>query len=174
MKKSCLYRNRFKFKVFLRIIFGIIWLVDGSFKFLFMTPSGFLQDIQAASAGQPAFLMQWFNLWSNLSAIHPIILFYVVGTAEVLLGLGLIFGVLRKLIYLIGAGFSFMIYAIPEGFGGPYVAGATDVGTSIIYILVFLCLMLINATYGTSKYSIDNWIEKHVKWWHHLAEFQHK
>jgi hypothetical protein len=37
--------------------------------------------------------------------------------------------------------------------------------------LVFLCLILINTEFGPSKYSLDAWIEKRVKWWRNIAEF---
>ena len=49
---------------------------------------------------------------------------------------------------------SFMIWSTAQGFGGPYGAGSTDVGVSIIYILVFTGIFLGNAglTFGVDRY----------------------
>ena len=38
-----------------------------------------------------------------------------------------------------------VIWAVPEGLGGPYTAGATDIGTGIIYTLVFILLYLLRS-----------------------------
>jgi hypothetical protein len=37
---------------------------------------------------------------------------------------------------------------------------------------MFIALMLINAGYGPSRYSLDAFIEKRVKWWKKIAEFK--
>jgi len=41
-----------------------------------------------------------------------------------------------------------------------------------MYALLFLALILINATYGPSKWSLDHWIEKRFPWWANLAELK--
>jgi hypothetical protein len=33
--------------------------------------------------------------------------------------------------------FSLLIWSVAEGFGGPHTSGATDIGTSVIYVVVF-------------------------------------
>lgn len=78
---------------------------------------------------------------------------------------------MKKISYIGGFIFSLMIWSVPEGFGGPYGPSSTDIGTGIAYAIVFLMLMVINAIGGTSKYSIDEWLEKKFKWWHKFAEF---
>ena len=88
-----------------------------------------------------------------------------------LLGLALVLGFLRKLVYIGGMIYSLFIWAVPEGFGGPYGPGSTDIGTGIIYSFTFLALIIINATYGPSKYSLDALIEKRLPSWKRLAEF---
>ena len=98
---------------------------------------------------------------------------YTVGTLEVLLGLALVFGFIRKIAYLGGVVLSLLIWAVPEGFGGPYTAGSgtTDVGTGVIYAIAFFGLILINATYGSSRYSLDYYIERRFPAWAKLSEF---
>jgi thiosulfate dehydrogenase (quinone) large subunit len=68
---------------------------------------------------------------------------------------------------------SLMIWATPEGFGGSYVAGtgATDIGTGIIYAKVCFDLIVINSTYGPSRWSLDNPLERRFPRWASIAEF---
>jgi nitrite reductase (NO-forming) len=72
--------------------------------------------------------------------------------------------------YICGAVFSLLIWSTAEGFGGPYTAGSTDVGTALVYALMFLVLLAISAQVGTSRYSVDAIIERHVPWWSRIAE----
>ena len=69
---------------------------------------------------------------------------YLVATVEALIAAALILGFARKITYVSAAGFSFLIWSTAEGFGGPYTAGSTDVGASIIYVVVFLGLLALN------------------------------
>ena len=61
--------------------------------------------------------------------------------------------------------------SVPEGFGGPYGPGSTDIGTGIIYSFVFLALIMINAISETSKFSLDYFIERRFQLWKRVAEF---
>ncbi|MCW6160163.1 MAG: DoxX family membrane protein [Candidatus Micrarchaeales archaeon] len=171
-KGHWLYRHRDKLKSAIRIIFGIVWLIDGLLKFTPGTAAAFPQLIQNAGNGQPGWLIPWFDFWSSVVGPDPFFWATLVGVGEILIGIGLIVGGIRKITYTVGMVLSLFIWAVPEGFGGPYGPGSTDIGTGIIYSLVFVCLMVINAGYGPSKYSIDAWIEKRVKWWSRLAEFR--
>src|SRR5580658_5914206 len=69
-----------------------------------------------------------------------------------------------------GAVFSVLIWSIAEGMGGPYGSGSTDIGTSIIYALVFVCLLTLAAYTGTDRYSVDYYLEQKISWWHKIAE----
>ncbi len=166
------HRKRAEIKTFIRVVFGFAWLIDGFLKFQAGMPGTFVQMIQGAASGQPAWLGSWFAFWANTVSANPAFFVYFIGTAEVLLGLALIFGFMRKITYIGGIILSLFIWSIPEGFGGAYGPSSTDIGTGIIYAFVFLALMVINAGYGPSRLSLDRWIEKHVKWWHKLAEFE--
>ena len=171
MTKGLLYKNRFWIKTMIRIVFGLVWFVDGAIKFVFGNAQLFPQMIQAAGQGQPAWLMPWFNFWLSAVSQSPQFWFYMIGMSEVLLGLALVFGFARKIAYSLGILLSLVIWSVPEGFGGPYGPSSTDIGTGIIYAIVFVALILINAEFGSSDLSIDHWLEKRIKWWHKLAEF---
>ncbi|MCI4354165.1 MAG: hypothetical protein L3K06_02225 [Thermoplasmata archaeon] len=102
---------------------------------------------------------------SGLLGLHDRVL-------ELAVGLALVFGLLRKIAYIGGAILSLFIWAVPEGFGGPYGAGSTDPGGGIVYAMVFLMLIVINAAYGPSKWSLDFLIERRWPFWAKLAEFR--
>ncbi len=163
--------KNWQLKSALRIIFGIVWGIDGAMKFSPGLPDVFPGMVSNAAAGQPAWLAPWFGFWAAQSAINPVFWVYLVGVLELALAFSLIFGFMRKIGYVGGFILSLFIWAVPEGFGGPYGPGSTDIGTGIIYALVFISLMIINAGYGTSKYSLDALIEKRWPAWRKVSEF---
>jgi nitrite reductase (NO-forming) len=162
-------RNVYWLKSFIRIIIGVVWLIDGSLKF----QPGFVDSFSGLikSAGQPAWLQPWFNFWYNVTVGNAAPFVYGIGILEISLGVALVLGVVRKLAYIGGLILSLLIWAVPEGFGGPYGPGSTDIGTGIAYSFVFLSLIIINALSGTSKYSLDYLIERRFPSWRRVAEF---
>ncbi len=170
--KNWAVRHVVSLKTFIRIILGIVWLIDGYLKFQPGFVDSFPDMIRAAGDGQPAWLQPWFSFWANATTGNSAAVVYTTGTLEVALGLALILGLLRKIVYFGGIVLSLFIWAVPEGFGGPYGPGSTDIGTGIIYSFVFLSLIIINATYGPSKYSLDLILEKQIPAWKRIAEFR--
>jgi nitrite reductase (NO-forming) len=162
-------RNVYWLKSFIRIILGIVWLIDGSLKF----QPGFVDSFSGLikSAGQPGWLQPWFNFWYDVTVGNAAPFVYGIGILEISLGVALVLGVVRKLAYVGGLILSLLIWAVPEGFGGPYGPGSTDIGTGIAYSFVFLSLIIINALSGTSKYSLDYLIERRFPSWRRVAEF---
>ena len=155
-----------------RICFGVVWLIDASLKWLPGFRASFLPTIMAEAQGQPGWLRWWFDFWINFQ--HPRALFfaYLVAVIETLIALAVTFGVARKFTYVSASVFSFLIWSTAEGFGGPYTSGATDVGTSIIYVFVFLCLLALAYYTGPSRYTLDYYIEQRFSWWWRLAEMR--
>lgn len=149
------------------VSFGVI---DGLMKFVYMVPSDVVSLVQGAGEGQPDWLAGWFTFWSNFVSVNPAFILYVVGALELVLGLVLILGFMRKIAYFGGIVLSLVIWAIDEGFGGPYGPGSTDIGAAIIYVFVFFALVIIDASSAPSKYSLDAIIERKVKGWSKLAE----
>jgi uncharacterized membrane protein YphA (DoxX/SURF4 family) len=156
-----------------RIIFGVVWLVDGILKFTSGFVDSFSDAVQSAGAGAPGFLSGWYAFWTTQASANPSAIVYTVGSLEILLGLALIFGLLRKVAYVGGVALSLLIWAVPEGFGGPYApgAGGTDVGVGVVYALLFLGLIVINATFGPSRASLDFFVERRFPAWARWAEF---
>jgi uncharacterized membrane protein YphA (DoxX/SURF4 family) len=160
-------------KAGLRVVFGLVWLVAGALKFTSGFVDGFPGAVQAASDNSPSWLSGWYAFWVPQASANPALIVYTVGFLELALGLALLFGFMRKVAYVGGVALSLLIWAVPEGFGGPYGAGAggTDVGTGVIYALVFVGLIVINATFGASRWSLDAVIERRWSGWSRIAEF---
>jgi nitrite reductase (NO-forming) len=153
----------------LRIAFGLVWAVDAVLKWLPGFRDGFAAMLDDASRGQPGWLQPWFDLWTGLSHGEVSALAYLSAITETFLAVALLAGFARKSTYLIGAGYSVMVWATGEGFGGPYRSGSTDVGAALIYAIVFAALFVIDRA-GPDPYSIDSHLEQRVSWWHRIAE----
>ena len=152
-----------------RIIFGLMWGIDAVFKWRSAFRNGFLGQIQSAAVGQPGWLHGWFSFWIHLLSHNPHAFAMLVTLIETIIALSLIFGFARRSIYLAAAIFSLLIWAIPEGFGGPYSATSTDIGTGIIYAVVLFSLYGLDRLALNSKWSVDNYMTKHIRWWSIVA-----
>ncbi|MGI0155462.1 MAG: hypothetical protein ACREDE_04940, partial [Thermoplasmata archaeon] len=135
-------RNAKSLRDAFRIGFGVVWLLDGSLKFA----PGFVNAFggSVSGAGQPAWLQGWFSFWAANVNADPAFWVYLTGSLELLLGLGLLFGFARKIAYTGGFLLSLFIWAVPEGFGGPYGPGSTDIGTGFVYSMVVLALLILD------------------------------
>jgi len=172
VEQSWLVQHSESLKAAFRVIFGFVWLIDGSLKFAPGLVAKFPGMVATAGQSQPAWLGPWFSFWSTQAAAHPAFWVYSTGIVEVALAFALLFGFLRKIAYLGGVLLSLLIWAVPEGFGGPYGPGSTDLGTGVVYAVLFLALITLNAGYGPSRWSLDFYIEERWPRWGVLAEFQ--
>ncbi len=154
----------------LRVSFGIIWLIDATLKWLPGFRAGYMDTIMGQAQGQPGWLKPWFDFWINLQHPNAVFFAYLVAVVETLIALALIAGFARKITYISAIVFSLLIWATAEGFGGPYTAGAADIGTAIIYALVFTSLLALSAYAGPARYSVDYHLEQKISWWWRLAE----
>lgn len=154
----------------LRIIFGVIWAVDAFFKWQPTFAQTFLDQFKNAAEGQPSWLKPWFDFWTSLISQNPHAFVIMTAIIESLIAFALLFGFARKFAYLAAALFSFLLWAVPEGFGGPYDASSDNIGTGIIYTIVFLSLFGLERLAGRSRWSVDNYIMKRIPWWVIVAD----
>ncbi|MGD0167587.1 MAG: hypothetical protein ABSC51_09935 [Gaiellaceae bacterium] len=155
----------------LRIVFGLIWLIDAGVKMNHVFVRDFLGDFTEGSAGQPGWLHWWFHFWTDLIKTSPHAFAYITIVLETLIGLALMLGFARRTNYLIGFLFSMAIWAIPEGFGGPYSMASTDIAQGIIYALVFAALYgLDSAVTAKPAWTVDDKLERRFGWWRPIAE----
>jgi thiosulfate dehydrogenase [quinone] large subunit len=138
---------------FTRIAFGLIWAIDAYFKWQPAFANNFLSYLQETYDGQPAAIQSWLDFWINLTSLNPHLFARIVALGESAIAIGLILGLFSNLDYFGGILLTLLIWTIPEGFGGPYSAGATDLGAGIIYVFGFLGLWLLAAGqyYGLDK-----------------------
>ena len=138
---------------FTRITFGLVWAIDAYFKWQPAFVNNFVSYLQETYDGQPALIQAWLNAWIKFVSINPHLFARIVALGETGIAIGLILGLFSNLAYAAGTLLSIVIWAVPEGFGGPYAPGATDVGTGTIYVFGFLGLFLLSAGqyYGLDK-----------------------
>lgn len=150
--------HRYKSFAILRIVFGLVWLIDATLKWTPAFIANFTDYLAEGAQGQPVAVQAWINFWVHTVSVNPHFFAIVVAIAETAIAIGLIFGLFTRIAISGGIILALVIWSTAEGFGGPYVSGSTDIGTAIIYVLVFVALWL-----GRSwKYaSIDNLIQKH-------------
>jgi nitrite reductase (NO-forming) len=156
----------------LRMLFGVAWTANAALKWLPAFGAGFLGMLMDASQGQPAFLRPWFNLVTAVASDgRATILAAGSAVLETYLAVALLTGFARKVTYVIGAVYTALIWATAEGFGGPYVPGAsTDVGAAIVYTLLFAVLLVHDAGAGFSRFSLDSVLERRLPAWRRVAE----
>jgi nitrite reductase (NO-forming) len=153
-----------------RIVFGVIFAIDAYLKWRPGFAASFAGQVSGAAQGQPAWLLPWFHLWAHLISLAPTTFAYVIAVAESLIAVALVFGLARQVTYFAAAAYTFVLWAIPEGFGGPYKGGATDIGTGIIYTVLFLALYQLDTLADESPLSLDPLIERRFPRWRALAE----
>jgi hypothetical protein len=53
------------------------------------------------------------------------------------------------------------------------MSGSSDIATAIIYALVSIGLLTLCYYVGTSRYSVDYYLERRISWWWKVAEVRH-
>jgi uncharacterized membrane protein YphA (DoxX/SURF4 family) len=156
----------------LRVSFGVIWLIDAILKWLPGFRSGYMGMIMGEAQGQPGWLHWWFSFWVNVQHSEVAFFAYLVAALETLIAVAVILGLARKVTYISAVAFSLLIWATAEGFGGPYTSGSADIGTAIIYAVVFAGLLALMAYSGPARYSLDYYLEQKISWWWKVAEIR--
>lgn len=155
----------------LRVAFGLIWVANAAFTWTSAFAVHYVGYLHNAAQGQPAWSAWWFNAWIALVTPHADLFVWLTRIVETALALALVLGFARKTVYVLGALFSLLVWSTAEGFGGPYTVGATNMGSGIVYVLVFIALMVINSRSGPSPYSLDYYIERVWPSWRSVSEW---
>jgi nitrite reductase (NO-forming) len=134
-----------------------VWGIDAYFKWQPAFINNVTDYLTEGAQGQPALVQHWIGLWIHGVSVDPHVFAVVVALGETAIAFGLIFGLFTKGAHLGGMAMSLVIWSTAEGFGGPYMAGSTDIGAAIIYFMLHLTLWL-----GKSwrYYSIDSLLYK--------------
>jgi thiosulfate dehydrogenase [quinone] large subunit len=155
----------------LRLSFGVVWAIDAYLKWKPAFISGYASSVADGAKGQPGWLRPWFRFWRHIVDVDPHLYAYLTAAVETVIAVGLILGLGRRVVYLGGIVWSIAIWTIPEGFGGSFLSGATDIGTAIMYALVFAVLYALEGLPTlTGVWSLDHRIERRLPAWRLLAE----
>ena len=155
----------------LRLAFGLVWLIDAYLKWQPAFIHGYAKNVAEGAAGQPSWLRPWFPFWRHILKIDPHLLAYATAAIETLIAVGLILGLARREVYVVGFVWSIAIWTIPEGFGGSFLSGATDIGTAVMYAFIFVALYgLETLPTATGAWSLDRVLARRLPAWRLLAE----
>ena len=153
-----------------RLLFGAAWAVDAVLKWLPGFRHSFLSQLRHTAHGQPSWLHWWFHDWIAVQSHAPGLFVALTAVIETLLALVLLLGVARRVGYLVGIGWSLLVWAVGEGFGGPYMSGSTDIGTGIVYALLFGALLVFAPPARRERLSLDRSLVTRWSWWRIVAE----
>lgn len=149
-----------------RISFGLVWAVDAYFKWQPAFENNFVDYLKETFSGQPALIQKWLDFWIHIVSANPHVFARIVALGETGIAIGLILGLFSNLDYAAGALLSLVIWSVPEGFGGPYAPGATDIGAGVIYVFGFLGLFLLSAG---QYYGLDHVLRSKLGRWNFLS-----
>jgi nitrite reductase (NO-forming) len=124
-----------------RITFGVIWLIDGALEWQPADFHNFLQLITAMSQGQPAPLAAVISAGQAVVAVNPILANGMLAALETAIGLSLITNSLSRWGLRISALLAALIWVFGQGLGMVFMAGATDIQSGPLYVLVSLMLL---------------------------------
>lgn len=153
-----------------RLLFGVIFGIDAGLKWLPGYRQTYISQLKSVAHGQPSWLHGWFQSWISIQSSAPTLFAVLTGITETALALCLLLGMARRLGYAAGAVYTLLIWAVGEGFGGPYTAGSTDVGTGIVYALLFVTLLAFAPPARRERLSADRFLVSRWHWWRFLAE----
>lgn len=122
-------------------MFGVIWLVDGVLEWQPADFHNFLQLITAMSQGQPAPLGAVISAGQAVVAINPTLANGLLAAVETAVGLSLITNTLSRWALRLSVLLAALIWVFGQGFGMVFMAGATDVQSGPLYVLVSLMLL---------------------------------
>ncbi len=155
----------------LRILFGAVWIADGLLRFV---PGTYAQlsywQVVMIEDGQPPWLLGWLTFWAGIIAGTPALWWYGFGLIELALGFCLFTGFLRRPIYLVGLAVSILLWTVPQAFGGPYGPGSTDMGTGILYAVIFLALLHLDSISGPPRFTLDTTVGRQWPAWQRLVQ----
>jgi uncharacterized membrane protein YphA (DoxX/SURF4 family) len=141
----------------LRIAFGLVWAIDAWFKWQPAFLNGLIGMLTAIVPGQPAWVQSWLMFWIHTISTHPHAFTILIALVETLIAFGLIVGFLTRMTLIVTMILCLLIWSVGEAFGGPYIAGSTDIGCAIMYVFIAIALYF---SASWQAYSLDSLLAK--------------
>ncbi len=138
---------------FVKIGFGLLWVVDGLFQLRPDMPGGFISQVaQPSLQGAPSFVVSTANVFLNIWNAHPIRVDLATAWIQLAIGIGLITlprGVLRRGVLYLSLAWSVIVLVVGNGVGVFYHGAAFVTGApGAIIIYGFASLYLLAAESG--------------------------
>lgn len=70
----------------------------------------------------------------------------------------------------LGIVYTLLLWTVGEGFGGPYMSGSTDIGTGIVYTMMFIALLAFAPPARRERLGLDARLVERWAWWRTVAE----
>ncbi|MEM0143807.1 MAG: DoxX family membrane protein [Candidatus Parvarchaeum sp.] len=155
-----------------RLFLGFIFIADSLLKLIPDSAYLIKENVLSGAYGAWSFVYPWVAFWANFTAnnINFFVVFAIV--IEFLIGLFLILGFFKRLVYIAGAIYSITIWLTISQFGGPYIAGTLDIGATPFYFLLFLLLIFSEKDFNAYDISVDKAIRKRYSIWSKIASFK--
>jgi uncharacterized membrane protein YphA (DoxX/SURF4 family) len=125
-------RRRLRGAAVVRILFGVLWACDASFKWQpgFIHGQTLPDELGKVSQVDTPVIHQWLALTNMVGMADPSVFAVVIAIIETLAALALIFGVLSNAAFVGSAILSFGIWSGAEAFHLPFHSGMTDLARS--------------------------------------------
>jgi uncharacterized membrane protein YphA (DoxX/SURF4 family) len=137
---------------FFSMAFGVILGINASLKLISGTASNIAGNQLMQLLGEPTIIIHYLLFWDSIILPHMYLFTYVIYPGvEFFIAFCLILFVLRKQIYILGITYSFFIWSVIQGFGGPFFPGVTDISSGPLYIIIFLLLIFCNKDFLSNK-----------------------
>lgn len=126
-----------------RISFGLLWAYDALLKFQPYFLANYLDYLTEAGKDATGWQATYVAAWVALSsALGPKLIAWLVALTEAGLAAGLLLGRGLRILGPIGLVLSFVIWSVPEQWGGPYSLGVTGTPMSLVGIAVIYMVAL--------------------------------
>lgn len=144
----------------LRLLFGALWAFDAAWKWTPFFIHHALSYLVQSEAGQPGWIIAYIQFFVQLINLLGVETFGIlVALAETIIAISLLSGRGMRFFLPFGFIYSLGIWTTAEGWGGPYGnvtgVGGDVLGTTIIYALIFLYLMVMYPPLAMRKKSQD-------------------
>lgn len=153
------------FELAARWIFGITVLVASLDKFAPGAAGTYVAQIPGPSAGP------WFAFWSSIAEQDPGLFTHTVAGLELGLAVGLLLGLLRKPLYLMGIGLGVFLWTVPEGFSRSTYTGGLGASAGLLYLTGLLLLIALETTFGPDPLTLDVYLVRRWPRWALLSSF---
>jgi thiosulfate dehydrogenase (quinone) large subunit len=127
-----------------RILFGLLWLIDAVFKWMpgFVDGQTLPDELGGADKVQVPVEHQWLQVWNTIGLANPSLFAHAIAVVETVVALLVILGLFTRVALIAATLLALGIWTGAEGMHLPwFTPGQTDLGPSVGYILAGLGLL---------------------------------